>query len=286
VEFRDLGSVSVEFDGAPVRLSGGRLQTALATLLVHAGESVSEDRLIDAVWGDRLPQRPAAALDTLIFRLRQVLEPHRTRRDGWRVLVTEGAGYRLTARDQDVDSRAFAQESADAHAALLEGAAERTLALAERALARWRGPAYDGLPDAPWLDPVRSQLDDIRIGTEELRVQALLDLGRPEQAVSAVQPLVQQHPFRERLWAQLSLGLYRAGRQAAALETFTRARRVLDEELGVSPGPDLVALQAAMLAQAPNLLGPSAPRPWRRPCPPAAPPCTGGRPSWLRSTHT
>ena len=88
-------------------------------------------------------------------------------------------------------------------------------------------------------------------------MQALLDLGRPEQAVSTVQPLVQQHPFRERLWAQLALGLYRAGRQAAALETFTRARRVLDEELGVSPGPELVALQAAMLAQAPDLLGPS-----------------------------
>ncbi|MET0865444.1 MAG: BTAD domain-containing putative transcriptional regulator [Nakamurella sp.] len=232
--------------------------TVLATLLVHAGESVSEDRLIDAVWGDRLPQRAGAALDTLIFRLRQVLEPGRTRRDGWRVVVTEGAGYRLIASDQDVDSRAFIQESADAHAALLEGAADRTLVLAERALARWRGPAYDGLLDTPWLDPVRSQLDDIRAGTGELRVQALLDLGRPEQAVSAVQPLVQQHPFRERLWAQLALGLYRAGRQAAALETFTRARRVLDEELGVSPGPELVSLQSAMLAQAPNLLGPSA----------------------------
>ena len=261
MEFRDLGPVTVEFDGAPIRLSGGRLMTVLATLLVNAGESVSEDRLVDAVWGDRLPQRAGAALDTLIFRLRQVLEPNRTRRDGWRVLVTEGAGYRLLARDQDVDSRAFVRESADAHAALLGGAAERGLVLAERALARWRGPAYDGLADAPWLDPVRTQLDDIRAGTGEVRVQALLDLGRPEQAVSAAEPLVRQHPFRERLWAQLALGLYRAGRQAAALETFTRVRQVLDEELGVSPGPDLVGLQAAMLAQAPNLLGPPAAAP-------------------------
>ena len=249
--------MTVEFDGAPIRLSGGRVMTVLATLLVHAGESVSEDRLIDAVWGDRLPQRAGAALDTLIFRLRQVLEPNRTRRAGWRVLVTEGAGYRLLARDQEVDSRAFVRESADAHAALLAGAADRGLLLAERALARWRGPAYDGLPDTPWLDPVRTRLDDARAGTGELRVQAMLDLGRPEQAVSVVQPLVLQHPFRERLWAQLALGLYRAGRQAAALETFTRARRVLDEELGVSPGPDLIALQAAMLAHAPDLLGPS-----------------------------
>ncbi|WP_166442289.1 AfsR/SARP family transcriptional regulator [Nakamurella flava] len=257
MEFRDLGPVTVEFDGAPIRLSGGRVMTVLAALLVNAGESVSQDRLIDAVWGDRLPQRAGAALDTLIFRLRQVLEPDRTRRSGWRVVVTEGNGYRLLARDQDVDSRAFVRDSADAHAALLAGAADRGLLLAERALARWRGPAYDGLPDTPWLEPVRAQLDDTRAGTGELLVQAMLDLGRPEQAVAAVQPLVLQHPFRERLWAQLALGLYRAGRQAAALETFARARRVLDEELGVSPGPDLVVLQEAMLAHAPELLGPS-----------------------------
>lgn len=256
MEFRDLGPLSVTFDGAPTRLSGTRLLTALAVLLVHQ-QPVSEDRLIDAVWGDQLPQRAGAALDTLIFRLRQVLEPGRTRRDGWLVLRTAAAGYQLVTDDSAVDSRAFAVEAEDAAAALAAGTPDRAMVVADRALDRWKGPAYGGVPGGGWLDPVCSRLDELRVGTAEVRVRALLELGRPEQAVSSVQPWVLLHPFREPLWAHWALGLYRAGRQAAALDVLAQARQVLDEELGVSPGPALTALQAAILQQSPELLGPA-----------------------------
>ncbi len=256
MKFRDLGPLTVTFDDAPTRLSGARLLTALAVLLVHE-EPVSEDRLIDAVWGDQLPQRAGAALDTLIFRLRQVLEPGRTRRDGWLVLRTEVAGYQLATDNGAVDSRAFAIEATDAAAALAAGTPDRAMVLADRALDRWKGQAYGGVPSGGWLDPVRSRLDELRVDAAEVRVRALLDLGRPEQAVSSVQPWVLLHPFREPLWGQWALGLYQAGRQAAALDVLAQARHVLDEELGVSPGPALTALQTAILQQSPELLGPA-----------------------------
>ena len=68
------------------------------------------------------------------------------------------------------------------------------------------------------------------------------------------------HPLRERLRAQLMLALYRAGRQADALEAFQAARRELQDGLGLDPSPSLVELQRAILRQDP------APRAGRRSC--------------------
>ena len=63
----------------------------LAILLLHAGEMVSAERLVDELWGDAPPEDAATALQQHVSRLRKLLEPHR-------VVVTRPPGYASTRR--------------------------------------------------------------------------------------------------------------------------------------------------------------------------------------------
>jgi DNA-binding SARP family transcriptional activator len=126
---------------------------------------------------------------------------------------------------------------------------ERTSAV----LSLWRGEPYAEVPDTGWLAPVRQHLVAARLEVAELRVQALLQLARPEEAVGELDPLLAEQPLRERLWALRMTGLYQAGRQAEALAAFGRIHQVLTAELGVDPGPELRDLQRQILDQDPAL---------------------------------
>ncbi len=253
MRFRDLGPVAVEEDGIPVPLSGSRLWAVLAVLLINARSTVSSERIVDAVWGDDPPARPTAALDSLLWRLRRTLEPGRSPRGGSGVVQTTGNGYLLAVADDDIDSRRFLLEAGQAAGALRRSDPAAALVASEAALDRWRGHPFDGVRDSGWLTPERERLRQAWIEVAETRVQALLELGLPEQSASEAGALLTDHPYREHLWAQRMLGLYRAGRQADALAAFEQARRILADELGVDPGPELNTLQAAILAQDPTL---------------------------------
>src|SRR5262249_3246238 len=64
---------------------------------------------------------------------------------------------------------------------------------------------------------------------------------------------VESNPLQERLRGQLMLALYRAGRQAEALEVYRRVSELLREELGLEPGSGLQELERRMLRQDPTL---------------------------------
>ncbi|MTD15999.1 hypothetical protein GIS00_18850 [Nakamurella sp. YIM 132087] len=253
MDFRDLGPLQVENEGIPVRLTGRRLLSVLAVLVARQGDVVTVDGLIDAVWDGAPPDRAEAALDSLLWRLRKALEPARAPRDPDGLLRTEAAGYRLEAGRGEIDSAAFAREAAAATDALRAGDHTRALDISTRALGRWRGRPYDGISDAGWIAAARERLEAVRIDLAEIRIGALLVAGRPEEAVADLVPLIDEYPFREHLRAQHMLGLYRSGRQAEALAAYAGARQVLDAELGVEPGPELVAMHAAVLGQDPAL---------------------------------
>src|SRR4029450_7805694 len=78
-------------------------------------------------------------------------------------------------------------------------------------------------------------------------------LGEHAEVVGQLDALIDEHPYRERLRAQLMLALYRAERQADALQAYQAARRTLVEELGIEPGERLRELESAILAQDPAL---------------------------------
>jgi DNA-binding SARP family transcriptional activator len=241
MEFRVLGPLDVRRDGRSIDLRGSKRRTVLAIFVLHANEVVRTDRLIEELWGEDRPANASAALHNHVSRLRKDL--------GDDVLVTKPWGYVLRTDPEGIDLRRFERLVAEAKSL---AAHERTEKLLE-ALALWRGPALADLAREPALAGEIARLDELRLSALEHRLDADLELGGHEELVGELEALVAEHPLRERLRGQLILALYRSGRQAEALETYRETRRVLVEELGIEPSPELRELERAILRQDPSL---------------------------------
>jgi DNA-binding SARP family transcriptional activator/tetratricopeptide (TPR) repeat protein len=245
IEFRILGSMEVLDRGRPLTLPSGRGRALLALLVLHAGEVVSADRLVDELWGEAPPATANTVVQGLVSRLRKMLEPGRNKGETPTVLQTAATGYRLSIEPGSVDANRFKQLLDQARGV---AAPVRSAQLAE-ALRLWRGPALADFTYEPFAQRAITALEELRVVALEERIEADLALGRNAELVPEVEQLIGTHPFRERLRGQLMVALYRAGRQADALEAYRDARRVLVEELGIEPGPALRALEGAILKQ-------------------------------------
>ena len=239
MQFRILGPLEVSDDGRPVEIGPGRQRALLLLLLLHEGEVVSTDRLVDELWGERPPPTAAKALQGYVSQLRRVLP------EG--AIETHGSGYVL--RSGPSDREEFEELLSAAHGRPPREA-ERML---RTALGLWRGPALADIEYEPWAQPEIARLEELRQVALEERIAADLELGEHVRAVPELEALVAQHPLRERLSALLMLALYRSGRQADALESYAIARRKLTDELGIEPGPELRDLQRRILEQDPAL---------------------------------
>ena len=236
-----LGPLEVRDGSRMVPLPQGRQRLLLAVLLLHANQPLSRERLIDALWGESPPATAGRSLNNLISALRKAL--------GNRVLVTDGPGYRLRVADGELDVQRFDALVKQGQGALVEGDVERAAALLDRGLALWRGAPLADLADAHFTEREIARLEESRVTAVEQRIEVRLALGRHAEVVGELEALVREHPYRERLWAQLMLALYRSERQADALQAYQDARRKLVEELGIEPGEGLRELERAVLAQ-------------------------------------
>jgi DNA-binding SARP family transcriptional activator/ABC-type branched-subunit amino acid transport system substrate-binding protein len=252
MEFRILGPLQVREAGREVALGGGKQRALLALLLLNPNEVLSSDRLIDALWGEAPPPTAAKMLHNYVSQLRRALGSNGPAA----ALETHGNGYllRLDRGERDVDrfeellsrGRALATDDPKAAADLLR-----------EALDLWRGQP---LADFTFEDFAREEiarLEELRLSALEERIEADLALGRHADLVAELTRLVEEHPLRERLRAELMLALYRCGRQAEALEVYQDARRTLLEERGLEPGAALRELEAEILREDPKLGAPS-----------------------------
>ena len=258
MRFLDLGPLQVQVGATAGGPGGRRPGRVLAALLLHVNERVAVSRLLDAVWGDDIQPGSASTLETHIWRLRQLLEPGRDRGARPQVLVSDSGGYRLIASTDQVDSVRFSQLALDVVDLLATGQAAGALQSADRALGLWRGDPFPELAERSWAAGSIARLQEIRTQLQERRIDALLATGRSDAAVSDLEVLLAEHPFRERLWWQRMLALHRSGRSEAATATYRLARRTLIDAVGLEPGPELGDLQQRILAHDPALLGPSA----------------------------
>ena len=258
MEFRILGPTEVLAGGRLVPLPSGRGRALLALLVLHAGEPVSADRLIDELWGEDPPPTARTVVYGLVSRLRGLLEPGRAKAQPGALLQRFGSGYRFAIEPEAVDAHRFKRLIDESRGAPEEVRAVKLSA----ALSLWRGPALADFVYQPFAQRAITALEDLRIQATEDRIEADLALGRAADLVPELEQLIQEHPFRERLRGSLMLGLYRCGRQADALQAYRDARSLLIEELGLEPGPALRDLETAILRQDTALDVPSGDRAW------------------------
>jgi predicted ATPase/DNA-binding SARP family transcriptional activator len=267
VRFRDLGPLQLQIGDVVEVPRGRRLTAILSTLLLHLGRRVSVDLLLDAVWGDEATSASVGTLESHIWRLRRLLEPARQRGEAATVLLNDSGGYRLVATPSQVDSARLEQLNLEVLDLLTTGQGQRALEASEQARHLWRGEPFVELIDRPWASGPIARLTEIWNQLQERRVDALLAVGREEQAVSELEPLLSEYPFREHLWWLRMMALVRIGRTDDALTTFRAARRTLIEGVGLEPGPELAELHRRILGQDPTLRREPAPQP----TPPALP---------------
>ena len=216
---------------------------------------MSADRLVEDMWGrSELPASPTRALQAKVSQLRRALAEAET---GGRELVESlPSGYLLRTGADAVDARRFTELAARARETHDPRA---KTALLSDALALWRGPAFADFGDEEFAQAAISRLEEQRLTVLEEQAEARLALGEHSLLADELGDVIAQHPLRERLRAAHVRALYRAGRQSEALDSYAELRERLAEELGLDPGPELVALHQAILEHDPALAAVPAP---------------------------
>ncbi|MFC4114078.1 AfsR/SARP family transcriptional regulator [Nonomuraea zeae] len=258
VFIRVLGAFAAEVDGAAVHLGGPRQRGVLALLVAARGQVVPVDRMIEDLWRGEPPGRALMSLQAYVSNLRRLLEPGRPPRTPARLLVSAAPGYALRLPPEAVDAWRFEGLLGQARTDTDPRAAQARLA---EALGLWQGPAFAEVADEPWAAAETARLNELRLVATELHVAAGLRIGGPAAVVPEAERLTRDEPLREEGWRLHALALWSSGRQADALATLRRARGILSEELGLDPGPDLTALEEAILTQRTDVLRATVPPP-------------------------
>ena len=226
----------------------------LGLLLVHANETVARHQLIEELWAEAAPATVESALNVYLSRLRRLLESA----GAGGVLGRQAHGYRLQVEPGQLDADRFERLVGEGREALAAGKATLATKRLRQALALWRGPALADLQSERFAITAGARLEEARVSALEQRLEADLALGSDRELIGELETLVAEHPYRERLRAQLMLALYRSGRQAEALDAYQQARGALDE-LGIEPSAALRQLQKAVLRQDETLQPPREP---------------------------
>lgn len=266
MEFNVLGPVRVTHEGAPVALGGPQQQTIFCVLLVHAGNVVSADRLIDEAWGETPPDSARRTLQSSVARLRKALNVDAE------ILRGRVPGYVLEVEPSVIDSLVFVTSVEDA-AAVASSDPVAASEMLSSALGMWHGRPFAGLAEnAPSLYAETVRLEELRVTAVEQRIECDLATGKHRELIPELEYLTNEFPLRERFWHQLMTALYRSGRQSDALRSYQKARHILAVELGIEPGKELQQLEEGILLHEPQL---ATDRDTQPPPPPSQPPQPG-----------
>jgi DNA-binding SARP family transcriptional activator/predicted Zn-dependent protease len=250
MEFRILGPLEVVEGDRQIPLGGRKPRALLAMLILRRGQIVAVDELIDALWGNEPPKTADHSVQVYVSELRKALGGSS---DGSTLLTRRDPGYTLDVPETALDLHRFDALRARGRAALDEDDPGRASPLLEEALGVWRGAALADFTYDDFAHGEIERLEELRLTTLEDRLDADLALGRHAELVAELRPLIDEHPARERIRADLMLALYRSGRQPEAVEVFHSGRALLGEEYGLDLSAKLVELASAILASDPSL---------------------------------
>ncbi|MEV0592500.1 AfsR/SARP family transcriptional regulator [Nonomuraea cavernae] len=264
MELRLLGPIELLSDGRQVPLGGAKPRVLLATLLLAPCRVITVERLIEAIWQDDPPASARGVLQTYVASLRRAFAGAGLPE----VIVSHRLGYAAEVPPDSLDKDVFERLVEQGRRAARDGGHREAAQSFRAALALWRGPALGGIGDT-YLRAEAARLEELRLAALEERIAADLAMGQDDGLVDELSKLVTAHPARERLRRDLMVLLYQAGRQADALATYQQGRRVLVEELGIEPGPELRRVHESILRSDPALLrAAKVPPPRQLPWPP------------------
>ncbi|GIH04196.1 SARP family transcriptional regulator [Rhizocola hellebori] len=247
-EFRVLGPLEVSHMGSNLDLKATMMRRVLVTLLCHANRPVSPQALADSIWNGRPPPSARKNLQGYVMRLRQALH------ESERIRLTS-TGYSITLAPGELDAQEFTDLLGQAFTAKQAGRFAEAGEVFSRALNLWRGPcACVDAAGTALVVTSASRLEEQRLAALEAMAEVDLQLGRHSEIIAALSPIMDEHPYHERLREHMMLAFFRSGRQADALDLYRRTHALMVSELGVEPGPGLQRLHAAILRADPDLL--------------------------------
>jgi DNA-binding SARP family transcriptional activator len=233
---RILGPVDVVTPDGPTSVGGPQARAVLAALAVGAGHAVTVDLLHQTLWGDHPPDSADNTLQSYVSDLRRLL--------GSSAIVRVDHSYELEIDPQSIDAVRF--ETLLGRAVAAKNEPEECLRLCREALGLWRGRPFGDLADDEAFRLEAYRLDELRLATMELSIEAHLALGNHDMVLGELEVAIEEHPYREHLWHLLIEALAGRGRRVEALRACRRLRNVL-AEVGVEPGDDLLSIERRIL---------------------------------------
>jgi DNA-binding SARP family transcriptional activator len=244
MRFRLLGPLEIRAGEDWKGIGAPKWRSVLAALLIHAGQIVPVDVLINEVWGDAPPAKAGNLISIYVLRLRRLLDDTDST-----LLVTRAPGYLLRLVPGDTDAQVFEALVRESRRAYDAGEPERSAAQLAEALALWRGSPLADVPATTLVETEAERLAELHLDAAELRLKAELACGSHAQVIPELRRLLADNSLRENLWLLLMQALDGAGRHAEALDAYGQARNVFAEELGVDPGAELRQFYARLLAK-------------------------------------
>lgn len=252
MEYRILGALEAQHDREVVMLGPPKQRAILALLLLHAGELVPTDRLIDLVWGEYAPRTAAHSIQIYVSELRKEFD----RVGGGSVIETRPPGYVLHADPETIDAHRFDQLVAEGRRLLDDGNAAAAASSIREALGLWRGPALSDFAYEEFAQDEIRRLEALRVDALDVSASAQISLGNDTAALASLDEAIGTDPLRERLRELQLLALNRAGRRPEALRAYQEFRTLLSVELGVDPSPSLREIYERILRHDPDVEAP------------------------------
>ncbi|GLZ38092.1 BTAD domain-containing putative transcriptional regulator [Actinokineospora sp. NBRC 105648] len=248
VRIQVLGSLRAWHDDAELDLGPPGRRAVLGLLALAGGDAVARRDLVDALWGDRPPPSAVNIVQTHVKHLRRLLEPGRAPRAGSGVLPHFGGGYAVRRDAVEVDLWRFRELIAEANDAHRAADAARAVASFGAALRLWRGRPMADLP------PLTSHPKVVSLVAERREVfsryaGAMIDAGDAAEVLSGIAEAAAEQPLDEAAQALLIRAHQALGQRGEALRLYGRVRTRLVDELGIDPGPELLAAHAAVLRE-------------------------------------
>lgn len=241
------------------QLGGPKPRQILELLLLNLGTPMSKDRLIDVLWTGQAPSEALHTIESYVSVLRRHLQPGMGKIGPLRTVT---GGYLL--------DRAMVNLDVDRFDSLVRAAEcaepNRGVALFEEALALASAPLLSDELVPPWAESERTRHATRVTHTRILAAELALAVDRPQLAIKWARQALTEDPLSEEAWTSLVLGLEKNGQPTEALRTFDHCRRVMDEDLGCRPGPNLRTIHARLLEATGDVpVSPVGPDPARTP---------------------